>query len=89
MAVIPISFKESEAKLYRFLKSKVSPSAYIKELLYKQINNIEASINSPINNITCPTQNSNNIQDELYNIYCFKDNVDKDGIEFDFESTDN
>ena len=50
MAVIPISFKESEAELYRFLKSKVSPSAYIKELLYKEINNIEASINSPINN---------------------------------------
>ena len=37
-----------------------------------EINNIESPINSPINNITCPTQNSNNIQDELYNIYCFK-----------------
>lgn len=30
---IPISFKESEKEIYSFIKSKLSPSIYIKELV--------------------------------------------------------
>lgn len=30
---IPLSFKENEIELYNFIKSKSSPSAYMKELL--------------------------------------------------------
>ncbi|MCE5220895.1 MAG: hypothetical protein LLF98_06395 [Clostridium sp.] len=30
---IPISFKESEKEIYDFIKAKLSPSVYIKELV--------------------------------------------------------
>lgn len=34
---VPISFKKDEKVLYEYLKNKLSPSIYIKELMIKDI----------------------------------------------------
>lgn len=38
---VSLSFKEDEMELYNFIKSKSSPSIYIKELVEKDMNGIE------------------------------------------------
>lgn len=49
---IPISFKTGEEDLYNFLKSKRSPSVYIKDLLEKEMgnNNLNMDKNEVNNN---------------------------------------
>ena len=85
--IIPISFKESEIDLYSYLKSQVSPSVYIKQLLYKEINN--TSIQSNIdNNKQKNTINNAKNNNELYNIYCFKKETNKSDLEFNFDFND-
>ena len=55
---VPISFKESEIDLYNFLKSKRSPSNYIKDLLEKEM---QQNNNSELNK---KEVNNNNIDFE-------------------------
>lgn len=39
--VITLSFKDTELELYEYVKSKTSPSAYIKELIQKDTSGIK------------------------------------------------
>ena len=43
MKKIGISFKDSEIDLYEFVKGKLSPSIYIKELIQKDMENKESN----------------------------------------------
>lgn len=41
--MISISFKDNEEALYKYLKSKSSPSIYVKDILMKEMNNVNAT----------------------------------------------
>ncbi|MDC4241663.1 MULTISPECIES: hypothetical protein [Clostridium] len=43
MKKIGISFKDTEIELYEFVKGKLSPSIYIKELIKKDMENKETN----------------------------------------------
>lgn len=41
--MISISFKDNEEELYKYLKSKSSPSIYVKDILMKEMNNVNTT----------------------------------------------
>lgn len=48
MKKIGISFKDTESYLYEFVKGKLSPSIYIKELIKKDMENTKTDKKSKI-----------------------------------------
>lgn len=49
--MIPVSFKDNklEQDMYVYVKGKYSPSAYIKELITKDMNGIEVGVKNDLN----------------------------------------
>ena len=41
--MISISFKDNEEALYNYLKGKSSPSIYVKDILMKEMNNVNTT----------------------------------------------